>query len=252
MNGDTDISALGALLADPARCRVLLALADGRALAASVLAAEAGVAPSTVSAHLRKLLDGNLLSVEAHGRHRYYRLVGPHVAQLLESLAAHAPPSPVRSLREGTRAHAVRQGRYCYDHLGGRLGVALMTALLSREILTGGDGGFHPDKTQTDRLSAPGRDIDYRLTDSGVQTLRDFGIDLDALSAHRRPLIRYCLDWSEQRHHLAGALGAALAQLLFARAWLRPAERGRAVFLTDAGARGLKSSFGIELVIRRP
>src|SRR5437763_6698353 len=118
IEGDTNIAALGALLSDPGRCRILLVLGDGRALPASVLASEAGVAPSTASEHLGKLLDAHLLRVETHGRHRYYRLAGPHVARLLETLAQYAPTAPVRSLKEGTRAQAVRQARYCYDHLG--------------------------------------------------------------------------------------------------------------------------------------
>ncbi len=245
MLGDTNIAALGAVLSDPSRCRLLLALADGRALAASVLAGEAGVSPSTASEHLGKLLDAELLRVEAHGRHRYYRLAGPHVGRLIETLAEHAPPAPVRSLREGTHAHAVRRARYCYDHLGGRLAVALMDALLERGVLAGGDGRFHPGPAGRDRLSAPGHDVEYRLTEPGEQWLCDRGLDLDAIKARRRPLIRYCLDWSEQRHHLAGALGAALAQDLFARGWLAPSRRGRAVSITADGARGLDAHFGV-------
>ena len=247
VDGDTHIAALGALLSEPRRCRVLLALADGRALPASVLASEAGVAASTASEHLGKLLDADLLRVEAHGRHRYYRLAGPHVAHLLETLAEYAPATPVRSLREGTRAHAVRQARYCYDHLGGRLAVALMDSLLDRGVIAGGDGGFDPEQAATDRLSAPGRDVDYRLTHDGADWLRDFGVDLDAFRAQRRPLIRYCLDWSEQRHHLAGGLGAAIAALLFERGWLAPAPRSRAVRVTDAGARALTVQLGLAL-----
>lgn len=246
MQGDTDIAALGALLSDPTRCRVLLALGDGRALSASVLAAEAGVAPSTASAHLGKLLDAGLLRVEAHGRHRYYRLAGPEVGRLLEAMAEHAPTTPVRSLRQGTRAHAVRRARYCYDHIGGRLGVAIMDGLLAQRVLTGGDGRLHPERAVADRLSAPGRDVAYAMTTDGVAWLTEFGIDLDALGARRRPLIRYCLDWSEQRHHLAGALGAALAQRLFALGWLEPAPAGRAVMITDRGATQLRTTFGFD------
>src|SRR6266511_3670464 len=119
MNGDTNISAIASVLADPGRCRVLAALGDGRALPASMLAAEAGVAPSTASEHLSKLVRAGLLTVERHSRHRYFRLAGPDVADLLEALARVAPPSPVRSLREGTRAHALRSARTCYDHLAG-------------------------------------------------------------------------------------------------------------------------------------
>lgn len=247
MDGDTNIAALGALLSDPGRCRVMLALGDGRALPASVLASEAGVAPSTASEHLGKLLAAELLRVEDHGRHRYYRLAGPHVARLLESLAQYAPAAPVRSLKQGTRAHAVRQARYCYDHLGGRLGVALMDALLEREVIVGGDGRFDPQHARADRLSGPGHDVDYRLTDHGLRWLRHFGVDIDSIRSRRRPLIRYCLDWSEQRHHLAGALGAGMARLLFERGWLTPAPHSRAVVVTELGDRALRTQLGLVL-----
>ena len=140
MAGDTDLAAVGALIGDPGRARVLRALTDGRELPASVLAAEAGVAPSTASVHLRKLVDGGLVVAERHGRHRYFRLAGPDVARALEALARIAPPAPVRSLREGTRAHAVRAARTCYDHLAGRLGVALMAGFVDDGVLVGGDG----------------------------------------------------------------------------------------------------------------
>lgn len=247
MDGDANIAAVGATLSDPGRCRVLLALVDGRALPASVLASEAGVARSTASEHLGKLLDAGLLRVEAHGRHRYYRLAGPHVAGLLETLAQYAPPAPVRSLREGTRAHAIRQARYCYDHLGGRLAVAVMDALLERGVISGGDGRFHPERESGDRLSAPGREVDYRLTMEGAQWLREFGLDIDAVRGQRRPLIRYCLDWSEQRHHLAGALGGAVAALFLGRDWIAPSPHSRAVLVTESGVRALKEQLGIEL-----
>ncbi len=182
MDGDADIASLAALIGDRARARVLLALGDGRALAASVLAAEARVSPSTISAHLKKLVDAELLLVEPHGRHRYYRLAGPHVGRLLETLAEHARAAPVTSLRDATRANAVRAGRYCYDHLGGRLGVAIMSGLIDRQILAGGDGRFHPDRAVRDRLSAPGSDVDYHLTDIGQDWIRRFGIDIDPWS----------------------------------------------------------------------
>jgi DNA-binding transcriptional ArsR family regulator len=244
MDGDADIAAVGALLADPARCRMLFALADGRALPASVLAGEAGVAPSTASAHLRRLVAADLVRVEAHGRHRYHRLAGPHVARLLEALAAHAPPAPVRSLKDGTRAHALRRARLCYDHLGGRLGVAVMGALIEHGALSGGDGRFHPAR---DRLAAPGRDVDYRLTPDGEHLLGELGVDTDALATGRRPLIRYCVDWTEQRHHLAGALGAALAARMLETGWLRRTDRHRAVLVTDAGRHGLRATLGVEV-----
>lgn len=246
MDGDADIARVGSLVADPARARVLMALGDGRALPATVLADEAGVSPSTTSAHLSKLVKGGLLTVERHGRHRYFRLAGPEVADLLEALARLSPPAPVRSLRQGTNAQAVRRARTCYDHLAGVLGTELMSSMLERELLTGGDGVFDPDAADADRPAAPGFDLDYTLTRRGIEELREFGIDFDAMP-RRRPLIRYCVDWSEQRHHLAGALGAAIAERMFELSWLERAPHSRAVRITDDGADGLARSFGIEL-----
>ena len=132
---------------------MLLALAEGRALPASVLAVEAGVSAPTISAHLSRLLDARLITVERYGRHRYYRLAGPDVADALECLAKVARPAPITSLRESTRSNALRRARTCYDHLAGRLGVALMNAMLERDILIGHDGSFQPAKAVTDRLS---------------------------------------------------------------------------------------------------
>jgi DNA-binding transcriptional ArsR family regulator len=247
MQGDTDIARVAALMADPARARILLALGDNRALAASVLADEAGVSASTTSSHLKKLVAGGFLDVEKHGRHRYYRLAGPHVGQLLEALARIAPPAPVKSLKEGTRAQAVRFARTCYDHLAGKLGTELMAALIERGLLAGGDGQFDPATAREDRLSAPGWDIDYRLTERGISELADFGFHIDELPAKRR-LIRYCIDWSEQRHHLAGALGAAMAERTFELGWARRAENTRAVHLTDEGFEGFRETFGVVLL----
>jgi DNA-binding transcriptional ArsR family regulator len=247
VKGDADIAAVAGLIGDRTRARVLLALGDGRALAASVLAQEAGVSASTISGHLGKLLDAGLLSVESHGRHRYYRLAGPRVAQLLESLAQLAPARPVTSLREGTRGRALRTGRYCYDHLAGELGVGIMRALLDRGLLTGGDGRFHGAEAIRDRLSAPGHDVDYRLSRDGEVWMEQFGTDLGALRARRRPLIRYCTDWTEQSHHLSGALGAAMAEQMVRRGWIERARRGRGVLLTGSGRRGLRQHLDLEI-----
>jgi DNA-binding transcriptional ArsR family regulator len=246
MLGDTDISPVAALLADPARGRILLALGDGRALAASVLADEAGVAPSTASAHLSKLVSGGLLTVERHGRHRYFRLSGPEIGELLETLSRLSGTRPIHSLRDGTKAKAVRYARTCYDHLAGVVGTGLMAALIEQGLLAGGDGVFDADAAERDHLSSPGFDYDYRITPDGIERLGEFGIDFDALP-RRRPLIRYCVDWSEQRHHLAGSLGAAITQRMFELRWIRRAERSRAVHLTDAGRTGLHDQFGVQL-----
>jgi DNA-binding transcriptional ArsR family regulator len=245
MAGDTDLARVGALIGDPRRARVLQALADGRELPASVLAAEAGVAASTASVHLAKLVDGGLVVAERHGRHRYFRLAGVDVARALEAVARIAPPAPVRSLREGTRAHAVRAARTCYDHLAGRLGVALMTGLVESGVLVGGDGRHERSRARGDRPSAIGRDLDYRLTDGGARRLSDLGVDVDAALAGPRAPIRYCVDWSEQAHHLSGALGAALAARMFELDWVARLPRTRAVRVTDDGFAGLAERLGV-------
>ena len=224
VGGDADIAALGALFADPARCSVLLALDDGRALPASVLAEEAGVSRSTASSHLTKLTDAGLLRVETHGRHRYYRLAGPQVGALLEQLVALSPPRPIRSLREGTRAARLRSARTCYDHLAGRLGFELMGSLLDRGVLSGGDGR-------------------YELTDRGRDYLTELGVDI---RFGRRPVVRYCVDWSEQRHHLGGALGRAILERFLAARWISRVPRGRAVAVTAEGRTALADRFGVD------
>ncbi|MGA2929817.1 MAG: helix-turn-helix domain-containing protein, partial [Solirubrobacteraceae bacterium] len=190
--GDADLAALGAVLSEPARARILLALGDGRALPAGVLAAEAGTAPSTASAHLSRLLDPGLLSVRQQGRHRYYELAGPEIGELIETLARLAPAAPVRSLREGTRANLVRRARTCYDHLAGRLGVAVFRSLIDRGLAVGGDGTHHPDRARADRLSARGHDVDYRLTSAGQDRLTQLGVPLPDTATPEIPL-RYCV-----------------------------------------------------------
>jgi DNA-binding transcriptional ArsR family regulator len=241
--GDADIAAVASLLADPARCSVLLALDDGRALPASVLADEAGVSRSTASSHLGKLTAAGLLRVEAHGRHRYYRLAGPHVAELLENLVRLSPPRPVRSLREGTRAARLRAARTCYDHLAGRLGVAVMGSLLDRGALIGGDGRYDPSRDVHDALSSPGQDIRYELTGSGRDFLTELGV---VLPTSGRPLIRYCVDWTEQRHHLGGGVGRALLDRFLSAGWLARTPHNRAVTVTAGGQAVLADSFAVD------
>ncbi|CDO10562.1 transcriptional regulator [Mycolicibacterium cosmeticum] len=242
-HGDADIASVAALLADPARCKVLLALDDGRALPASVLATEAGIARSTASGHLAKLTEAGLLTVHTQGRHRYYRLAGPQVGALLEQLGRLAPAQPVRSLREGTRAARLRSARTCYDHLAGRLGVAVMGSLLERDMLTGGDGHYRPHRDHRDGLSRPGHDIDYQLSRDGRVFLADIGVEIPTGA---RTFIGYCVDWTEQRHHLSGALGRALLDRFVAAAWIKRVHTGRAVLVTDRGRAALAEHFGID------
>jgi len=244
VRGQTDIARAAALIADPSRARILKALSDGRSLSASLLAEEAGVTPQTVSAHLTKLVDGQLITVERFGRQRNYRLTGPEVTEALEALAVIAPPLKVSSLRESNRANALRRSRTCYDHLAGALGVALMRAMLDDGVLSGHDGGYDPDEAVRDRPAAYGHDLEYRITERGARRLAEYGVDIDQFP-HRRAVIRYCVDWSERQHHLSGALGAAITARMFALDWLRYGVSPRVVHLTDAGAEGLQRTFGM-------
>lgn len=235
--GDLDIAAVGALVADPARCRILLTLADGRELPASRLAADAMVSAATASSHLGKLADGGLVVAEARGRFRYYRLAGPAVAELIETLERLAPAAPVRSLRQSQRSKALREARTCYDHLAGRLGVELMQAMIVNGYLAGDDDG--------ETHSAAG-DIDYRLTERGSA----FVDALDVRLPMRRPQIRYHTDTTEQRPHLAGGLGHGLLDRFIELRWIRSLEDSRAVSITKAGRQGLDEHFGLQLAGR--
>ncbi|MGW4161374.1 ArsR/SmtB family transcription factor [Streptomyces sp. NPDC004788] len=239
-----DIARAAQLIADPSRARMLKALSDGRAVAAGLLATEAGVSAATASVHLGKLLDARLVVMESVGRCRYYRLANPDVSLALEALAVIAQPLPVTSLRESSTAGALRRSRTCYDHLAGRLGVSLLECMLKDGLLTGHDGSHRPEEAVRDGAYGYGHDVDYRLTDTGRDTLARFGVDLDRLPA-RRPPIRYCVDWSEKRHHLAGAVGAALTARLFELGWLRYGSSPRVVHVTEDGVDGLAGTFGL-------
>ena len=226
---DADVAAVAGLLADPARARMLDALLAGGALPAGELARHAGVTPPTASAHLRRLRQGGLLTVQAQGRHRYHRLAGPAVAEAIEALALIAPPLPVRSLRQSQRAEALRFARTCYDHLAGVVGVALTDSLLR-------SGALRP---------AAGRD--YRVTPRGERLLGGLGVDVGELRRRRRTFARGCLDWTERTPHLSGALGAALLERLLHLGWLACGRVPRGLVLTAAGRAGLAGTFACHL-----
>ncbi|MBO0854321.1 MAG: helix-turn-helix transcriptional regulator [Nocardia sp.] len=246
LDGYADIAAVGALLADPTRARMMTGLADGRALPASVLAAESGVAASTASEHLSRLVEGGLLTVERSGRHRYYRIANPQVGVAVEALAVLAPTRPVRSLRESTRAAALRRARSCYDHLAGRLGVAVTEALLEQEALIRVDGVTGTERAQQDPLSAPLREHPYRLGPRAQPVFDRLGVDLAAESRRRRPLLRFCVDWSEQRHHLSGALGAAVLTRMESGGWVDRPRGRRTLRVTAKGAGELYRVLGLD------
>lgn len=215
--GDADICAVARLFADPTRARVLTALADGRSLPAAVLAGEAGVTPQAASAQLNRLTGGGLIVGEKSGRHRYYRLASDQIASILEALAGAAPTQPIRSLRQDTRAAALRKARTCYDHLAGQLGCDLTQALLDQQALRASDGIDTTRRRASDPLSAPLPDHSYQLGPNADTVLERIGVSsvvLAAPSTSRRPLLRFCLDWSKQRHHLGGRLGATILTTL--------------------------------------
>ena len=224
MSSDVDTAAVAALIANRARCAILDALFDGGERSAGSLARVAGVAKSTASGHLSMLARGGLITVEQRGRHQFVRLASPEVAHALEALSTIAPTIPSNNLRASTRAQALRHARTCYDHLAGALAVALTDALQSAGILSGHE---------------------LAVTDRGVTELRRFGIDVAYLRTRQRPLTRSCLDWSEQRPHLAGAVGAALCQQLLDRGWIKRMPEPRIVRLTPAGQDGLARTVGL-------
>lgn len=247
--GDADISSVASLFADPIRARVLMALADGRSLPASVLAGEAGVTPQAASAQLLRLTRGGLIAGEKSGRHRYYRLASDQVASILEALASAAPTMPIRSLRQDTRAAALRRARTCYDHLAGRLGCDLTQALLDHGALQASDGCDTTRRRAHDPLSAPLPHHPYQLGAHADTVLERLGVNSDHLarpSANRRPLLRFCLDWSEQRHHLSGRLGATILTTLEEARWITRRHGDRAVTLTDHGRQQLSDTLDLD------
>ncbi|MFC9975189.1 metalloregulator ArsR/SmtB family transcription factor [Spirillospora sp. NPDC127200] len=220
-----DFAPVAALLADRARAAMLTALMDGRPLAAGELARVAGVSAQTASSHLGRLLDGGLVAVVRQGRHRYYRLAGPEIAEAVESLMRVSPPVPVRSLRQSGEARRLRAARTCYDHLAGAAGVALCAALLDRGLI----------EEDGDR---------YAVTAKGEQVLGDLGVPVADLRKGRRRFAAPCLDWTERAPHLSGALGAALTGRMIELGWFERGGGKRGLIITEAGLRGLADAFG--------
>jgi DNA-binding transcriptional ArsR family regulator len=214
-----------ALIGDPGRSNMLAALLGGEALTATELAKAAGISRPAASEHLAKLTEGRLLSVARQGRHRYYRLASSEVAQMLEALMGFAA-APDCGCRATPRIDpALRDARTCYDHLAGRLGVALADALIARQAIV-----LSPEAGEVTRL--------------GRELLGSFGVSLDSPAWKKRVLCRPCLDWSERRPHIGGALGAALYSRILALGWIERGD-GRAVIVTRAGQRGLADTFGL-------
>jgi DNA-binding transcriptional ArsR family regulator len=227
---------VAALVGDPARASMLQALMDGRALTATELAGVAGVAPQTASGHLAQLTTAGLVTVTCQGRHRYHRLATPLVARMLESVMLVAVDTVTRSPRTGPRDERLRLARTCYDHIAGRLGVALAGAMIAEHwIELDEDAGL--------------------ITPEGLQRLAHLGIPLEPTpprKARAVALCRPCLDWSERRPHLAGRLGTALCSHSLDRGWIRKRAGSRALDITPAGRRAYHELFCVEVIAGGP
>ncbi|NTF31958.1 ArsR/SmtB family transcription factor [Rhizobium skierniewicense] len=222
----TSIAVVASLLGDPARANMLYALMGGRALTAGELARHAGVTAQTTSGHLSRLADAQLLTLEKQGRHRYYRLASPEVAQAIDALMVVASAGPKRHRPVGPKDDALRMARTCYDHMAGRLAVSIANALCEKAYVVLADGAA-------------------LVTEEGQRFLCDFGVDLASGNVSRRPLCRACLDWSERRMHLAGKLGTGLLDRLTALGWVVRIPETRALRVTQAAETGLRATFGL-------
>lgn len=221
MRDGPNITNIAALIGDHARAEVLGLLMSGMALTATELADGAGVTRQTISGHLAKLLDAGLLSVEAQGRHRYFRIADAEVAQLLESLMGVAFGTGAVRVRSSPREPALRKARVCYDHLAGELGVLVYASLARHQAFAVDAAGI-------------------TLTLAGRERIRALGIDPDASASTRRPLCRTCLDWSERRHHLAGTLGTALLDRFQQLGWAHRVPDSRVLAFSLDGETALR------------
>lgn len=223
MRDGPNITTIAALVGDPARAQALTLLMAGRALSATELADAAGITRQTISSHLAKLVDARLLAVEAQGRHRYFRIADAEVAAMLESLMglAFGTGALPLHLKLGPSAPALRKARVCYDHLAGELGVLVHDRLAAR-----GAFGFGADG--------------IALTAAGADLVGELGVDVAALETMRRPMCRTCLDWSERRHHLAGALGSALLDRIERLGWAQRIHGSRVIAFDAGGEAALR------------
>jgi DNA-binding transcriptional ArsR family regulator len=228
MSNAPQIAEVASLVGDPARANILCALLAGRALTATELAQAAGVTPQTTSGHLGKLSGARLIVQMKQGRHRYYRLAGPHIGLMLESIMNVALVGPPRFQPKSRIDEVMRRARTCYDHFAGVLGVALADRLVDRGLVVFGDDGGE-------------------VTADGMDFLARFGIDLSAARSKRRVFCRPCLDWSERKLHIGGTVGAALAERCFALKWVERVDGSRALDITPAGRRGLLEHFDITM-----
>jgi len=228
MGINPNMAEIGSLLGETSRATMLASMMDGRFHTASELAYMAAIKPQTASFHLSKLVEGQLVRVEKQGRHRYFQLAGEEIAQLLESFLAISPPPEVRSLKQSSQMKLLQDARTCYDHLAGKLGVQLAESLLNAGFL---------------KLV----EKQFLITEEGAQFFTDFGLDLDDLKRKRRSFSHACLDWSERRYHLAGALGEGMLTHFLSLGWVTRVPSIRAIKVTEKGRAGFKEVFKFEI-----
>ena len=231
MNTTPDLAAIAALIGDPSRAAMLSALLGGYALPAGELARHARISPQTASAHLARLVAAGMLSVTPSGRRRYYSLNGKDVALALESLALIAPARRARTLAQSLEAEALCRARTCYDHLAGALGVALAQGLIDQGVIE-----WHQDT--------------FAVTASGAEWLAQRGVDCADLFRSRRLFAPVCIDWSERKPHIAGALGAALARYMFQSKFIMRSDKTRAIRITETGYMMLEQD--LKVTLRQP
>jgi len=230
MTDGSSMVAAATLIGDHARAKMLTALMGGRALTATELAGAAGITKQTGSTHLRKLLDARFVAMEAHGRHRYFRIADEEVAQLLEELMSFSVRTGTQAYATGPRDPALRKARVCYDHLAGELGVLLYASLLQRQAFD-----FNGSAVA--------------LSAAGERLITEFGIDARAVCNQKRASCRVCMDWSERRHHLAGAVGAALLTRIIELGWAVRDRSSRVIHFRPNGERALRSHFYLHGVL---
>ena len=228
MSNIPQMAEVAALVGDPARANILCALLGGRALTATELAFAAGVSPQTASGHLGKLYAARLLVLVKQGRHRYYRLAGPHIGHMLESIMSVALTGPPRFQPKSKLDEQLREARTCYDHIAGVLGVGLADRLTERGFVILGDEAGE-------------------VTPAGAEFLSQLGVDLPGARAKRRIFCRPCVDWTERRAHIGGAVGAALASRFFQLKWIERTRDSRALIITPAGRRSLVETFTLSI-----
>jgi DNA-binding transcriptional ArsR family regulator len=226
MVSTTAVAEIGFLLGDPARVNMMIALLDGRSWTARELADAASVSPQTASSHLGKLIAAELVKVDRQGRHHYHRLASPEIARLLEQMHLVGAVARRASI-SGPKDLQMRELRSCYDHLAGRIAVELSSRIIDEDHSKAGSAN---------------------LSLQGLSLLERIGVDLDQLRSGRRAVCRVCVDWSERRPHVAGAVGAAILSRLKMLGWVKVRPSGRALILTAAGELGLSDLFGIHAV----